>query len=194
MNHTATVLISQNKSQIAGVAFAAQGISQFGNFSEAFTLARVAAHDALIVINRKPGSPSETTYRSAKDDDLAVTVHSKKSKDKTEADVEEGDRIVKSILPKYEIDSTSDAGLKPKDIQGHITFKQVIFSYPTRPNETVLNGLSAEILPGQTVAFVGPRYDLDSRSCSYCPSPSLTLCTCNIVLLAVVVGRVLLLQ
>jgi ABC-type multidrug transport system fused ATPase/permease subunit len=138
-----------------GVAFAAQGISQFGNFSEAFSQARVATYDALQAINRKPGAQEEIIYRTTEDDDLGTTTHSKKSKD---AELGETERSIKAILPKYEIDSTSDAGVRPKDVQGRISFSDVQFFYPTRPHETVLNGLNAEIEPGQTVAFVGPRY------------------------------------
>lgn len=147
-----------------GVAFAAQGVSQFGNFSEAFTQARVATHDALQAINRKPGAPEEIIYRTAEDDDLGTTTHSKKSKGKND-DVELGEteRVIKAILPKYEIDSTSDGGVKPKDVQGQISFKDVRFSYPTRPHDTILNGMNTEIEPGQTVAFVGPRYVFESR-------------------------------
>jgi ABC-type multidrug transport system fused ATPase/permease subunit len=89
---------------------------------------------------------------------LGTTTHSKKSDHKSDVvATEEGDRVIKAILPRYEIDSVSDAGLKPKEIYGRITFKDVVFSYPTRPNETVLNGLNTEICAGQTVAFVGPR-------------------------------------
>jgi ABC-type multidrug transport system fused ATPase/permease subunit len=138
----------------SGVAFAAQGVSQFGNFSEAFTLARVAAYDALKVMNRAPGSPEVTVYSTSEDDELNSTAHSKRSKE----DKEPATPVVKAILPKYEIDSTSDAGVKPKDLQGHLKFNDVVFAYPTRPNETVLKGLTTEIVPGQTVAFVGPRY------------------------------------
>jgi ABC-type multidrug transport system fused ATPase/permease subunit len=141
----------------AGVAFAAQGISQFGNFSEAFTLARVAVYDALKAINRKPGAPEEIVYRNPDDDDLGTTTRSKKKTDtRNGMEREETERVIKAIIPKYEIDSTSDAGLKPKGIQGRITFNKVVFSYPTRPGETVLKGLTTEVEPGQTVALVGP--------------------------------------
>jgi ATP-binding cassette subfamily B (MDR/TAP) protein 1 len=141
-----------------GVAFAAQGISQFGNFSEAFSGARVATYEALQTINRKPGSPEEIIYRMPEDDDIGKTAHSKKSVNKADA-VETGpidEKVVKAILPRYEIDSTSDTGLKPEKIAGRISFKQVTFKYPTRPNETVLRSMSCEIEPGQVVAFVGP--------------------------------------
>jgi ABC-type multidrug transport system fused ATPase/permease subunit len=138
----------------AGVAFAAQGVSQFGNFSEAFSLARVAAYDALKVMNRAPGSPEVTVYSTPEEDELNSTAHSRRSKE----DRAPTTPVLKAILPKYEIDSTSDAGVKPKDLQGHLKFNDVVFAYPTRPNETVLKGLTTEIVPGQTVAFVGPRY------------------------------------
>lgn len=137
-----------------GVAFAAQGLSQFGNFSEAFSAARVSAHEALQTIRRAPGTPEERIYRSENDDDdIGSTMHSRKSKT---SKAETGEPILKAILPKYEIDATSEEGLKPKDISGRVTFDNVHFSYPTRPHETVLSGVSTDIAPGQTVAFVGP--------------------------------------
>ena len=138
-----------------GVAFAAQGISQFGNFSEAFTQARVAAYDALLAIHRKPGTPEEKIYVKQGEADIGTTSHSKKSG--AASALEDGGKIIKAIIPKYEIDSTSEGGLKPKDIRGHVAFKEVRFTYPTRPNERILNGLSTTIDPGQCVAFVGPR-------------------------------------
>ena len=40
-------------------------------------------------------------------------------------------------------------------ITGNISIRNVDFSYPSRPNVTVLKDFSLEILPGQTVALVG---------------------------------------
>jgi ABC-type multidrug transport system fused ATPase/permease subunit len=144
---------AENRTLI-GVAFAAQGISQFGNFSEAFTAARVAAYEALKTINRRQGAPSEMIYRKPGDDDLGTTTHSKRSKKSKEETDDE--MVVKAILPTYEIDSTSDAGVRLKDVKGKITFNDVTFSYPTRPREVVLDHFTTEIPPGKTVAFVGP--------------------------------------
>jgi ABC-type multidrug transport system fused ATPase/permease subunit len=139
---------------MVGVAFAAQGISQFGNFSEAFTAARVAAYDALKTINRRKGASSETIYRKSGQDDIGTTTHSKRSrKSKDEAEEEQ---VVKAILPSYEIDSTSSEGMRLKDVKGKITFNDVSFSYPTRPSEVVLDHFTTVIEPGKTVAFVGP--------------------------------------
>jgi ATP-binding cassette, subfamily B (MDR/TAP), member 1 len=38
----------------------------------------------------------------------------------------------------------------------HIEFKDVVFSYPTRPSKIILNGFNLKIKKGQTVALCGP--------------------------------------
>ncbi|KAI9015678.1 P-loop containing nucleoside triphosphate hydrolase protein [Phycomyces nitens] len=54
------------------------------------------------------------------------------------------------------IDSDSTEGSKPQDIRGELEFKNVQFTYPTRPDVPILKNLSLKIRSGQTVAFVGP--------------------------------------
>ncbi|XP_038049400.1 ATP-dependent translocase ABCB1-like isoform X2 [Patiria miniata] len=54
-----------------------------------------------------------------------------------------------------DIDNSSDLGLKPDSLTGDITFENVHFCYPSRPDTTVLNGLNLEVKRGQTVALVG---------------------------------------
>jgi len=130
-----------------GVAFAAQGVSQFGNFAEAFTAARVAVYEALLAMDRFPGTEQVILYKDD-EDDLGTTQHSKKSA--TE------ETMVRAILPAYAIDSTSKEGKKPETILGDIRVEDVHFSYPTRPGDSILKGLSVDIQAGQTVAFVGP--------------------------------------
>ncbi|KAJ3017420.1 ATP-binding cassette, sub-B (MDR TAP), member 4 [Thoreauomyces humboldtii] len=44
---------------------------------------------------------------------------------------------------------------KVSNVQGEIAFRGVDFSYPARPEIRILNGLTADIKAGQTVAFVG---------------------------------------
>jgi ABC-type multidrug transport system fused ATPase/permease subunit len=215
-----------------GIAFAAQGVSQFANCATALAAARTAVYEALLAIRRKPGTDSVVIYKEDKsssnnndkkkngtDDDTvkdlrAATSHStmsskrdknttRHSKDSGDDDIEDGalttdvdsehhddsgniisnyndhGREIKAILPKYEIDSFSTAGLKPNNVQGHISIKNVHFSYPTRPHDKVLNGLSAEIQPGAVIAFVGP-VSLYTNSCCCCCS-CCCWCTCHIL-------------
>ncbi|KAM4874401.1 ATP-dependent translocase ABCB1 isoform 2-T2 [Thomomys bottae] len=54
-----------------------------------------------------------------------------------------------------EIDSYSTEGLKPNVLEGNVTFKDVKFNYPTRPDIPVLQGLSVQVKKGQTLALVG---------------------------------------
>lgn len=41
------------------------------------------------------------------------------------------------------------------NFQGNIDFIDCKFTYPTRPDIQVLNGLNVSVKPGQTLAFVG---------------------------------------
>ena len=172
-----------------GVAFSAQGASQFGSFVEAFTQARVAAYIALQVIRRRPGAPEETIFSVLEDDaDVALnsSTHSQKSSSiksiHTACEAKSNDQYqpeIMAILPKYEIDCMSTAGLKPENIKGFISFKDVTFAYPTRPHEIVLNKMSVEIEAGKVVAFVGPRYDTHT-CCSISISIQLHYLTVNV--------------
>ena len=78
-----------------------------------------------------------------------------------DSDLEQGNitaplENIKAILPRFEIDSSEDSGMQPKEIHGNISFKHVCFSYPTRPADRILRNFSLDIQAGQTVAFVGP--------------------------------------
>ncbi|XP_053570110.1 ATP-binding cassette sub-family B member 5 [Bombina bombina] len=63
--------------------------------------------------------------------------------------------IFNVIDQKSTIDSFSRDGHKPDNIKGNVEFKNVCFSYPSRPNVQVLKGLNLKIKAGQTVALVG---------------------------------------
>ncbi|XP_068998922.1 ATP-dependent translocase ABCB1 isoform X2 [Embiotoca jacksoni] len=53
------------------------------------------------------------------------------------------------------IDSYSEAGFKPDLIKGNIEFKNIHFTYPSRPEAKILNNLSLSVESGQTMALVG---------------------------------------
>uniref|UniRef100_A0A3B3R1Z2 ATP-binding cassette, sub-family B (MDR/TAP), member 4 n=1 Tax=Paramormyrops kingsleyae TaxID=1676925 RepID=A0A3B3R1Z2_9TELE len=53
------------------------------------------------------------------------------------------------------IDNESEEGEKPPHCDGNITFKDVLFNYPSRPKIPVLQGLSLKVKRGQTLALVG---------------------------------------
>ncbi|KAJ3682761.1 hypothetical protein LUZ60_012988 [Juncus effusus] len=54
-----------------------------------------------------------------------------------------------------EIDPDDNSGLKPPNVYGSIELRNVDFSYPTRPNLTVLSNFNLKISGGSTVAVVG---------------------------------------
>ncbi|CAF4894053.1 unnamed protein product [Rotaria sp. Silwood1] len=49
-----------------------------------------------------------------------------------------------------------ESGLKKNHLIGDIRFSNIHFSYPSRPDVQVLDGLSFNVMHGQTVALVGP--------------------------------------
>jgi ATP-binding cassette subfamily B (MDR/TAP) protein 1 len=128
-----------------------------GNFTEALGSARTGVAEALLSINRQPGAEQQVVHKPVKDN-LGSTTRSRrssKSNKDDEDDVEVAENTVLAILPKYEIDSSSRDGLKPP-IVGAIKVQDAHFTYPTRPDDPVLNGMTLDIEAGQTVAFVGP--------------------------------------
>ncbi|KAK9396314.1 ATP-binding cassette sub-family B member 5 [Crotalus adamanteus] len=61
-------------------------------------------------------------------------------------------KIIKKPRP---IDSSSTEGFKLDKLRGEIEFKNIFFSYPSRPNIQILRGLNLKIQPGQTIALIG---------------------------------------
>lgn len=63
--------------------------------------------------------------------------------------------ILKQLDTQPAIDNLSRGGMQP-NFKGQVTLQDVHFSYPTRPDTPVLQGLNLTIEPGQTLALVGP--------------------------------------
>uniref|UniRef100_A0A2C9JZ86 Bile salt export pump n=1 Tax=Biomphalaria glabrata TaxID=6526 RepID=A0A2C9JZ86_BIOGL len=66
-----------------------------------------------------------------------------------------GGRIIALINRKPNIDVRETSGFQMNDFRGNITFENVSYSYPSRPNAKVLDGLKLVVNPGETVALVG---------------------------------------
>lgn len=54
-----------------------------------------------------------------------------------------------------DIDSFSDAGLRPESCTGEIVFEHVVFNYPSRPDVPIVKDLSITFPAGKTTALVG---------------------------------------
>ncbi|XP_076594196.1 ATP-dependent translocase ABCB1 [Chaetodon auriga] len=64
-------------------------------------------------------------------------------------------KVYSIIDHKPSIDSFSEAGFKPDYIKGDIEFKNIHFTYPSRPEVKILDNLSLKVASGQTIALVG---------------------------------------
>ncbi|WP_299412102.1 ABC transporter transmembrane domain-containing protein [uncultured Sulfitobacter sp.] len=66
------------------------------------------------------------------------------------------ERLVDLLETEDPVNDPAAARSLSAPVQGHIRFEDVSFSYPARPQVAALDGVSLEIKPGETVAFVGP--------------------------------------
>jgi len=129
---------------LLGMTFAGAVLPQVSGAIEAFTGARSACYPAMEAIRRK-----------TKGSDSGVVQEAPESEHE-EAPKQVVRRGNSSALPKYEIDSSSDSGLKPENVVGNISFDNVTFAYPTRQEVNVFDGFNLEVKAGQTVALCGP--------------------------------------
>jgi ATP-binding cassette, subfamily B, bacterial len=70
--------------------------------------------------------------------------------------VRAAERLTRLLTVRSEIRSPARPRHLPVPPLGTVSFKNVRFAYPTRPEMPVLNGLSFEVRRGETVALVGP--------------------------------------
>lgn len=64
------------------------------------------------------------------------------------------DKVIQLMFRQPQIPAAGS--LVPEVFSGRMALETVVFSYPTRPDVRVLNGLSLAISPGEVVALVGP--------------------------------------
>ena len=66
------------------------------------------------------------------------------------------ERLVELLQTRDSVQDPEAGKALPQPVRGQIAFEDVHFAYPARPDIPALNGVSLEINPGETVAFVGP--------------------------------------
>jgi len=65
--------------------------------------------------------------------------------------------VVYEVIDRKPLIDTRFTGDKtnPQELKGKIEMRGVKFHYPTRPDVPILQGLSCQVLPGESIAFVG---------------------------------------
>ncbi|MDE3027380.1 MAG: ATP-binding cassette domain-containing protein [Paracoccaceae bacterium] len=66
------------------------------------------------------------------------------------------ERLVEMLHAVDTVQDPAQPKALPQPAHGAISFKDVVFHYPTRPEVSALDGVSIEVRPGETVALVGP--------------------------------------
>ncbi len=66
------------------------------------------------------------------------------------------ERLLELLTTRPEIAAPEQPRPLPQPARGAVTFRDVEFRYPARPEQAALDGFEAEIQPGEKVALVGP--------------------------------------
>lgn len=66
------------------------------------------------------------------------------------------ERLVELLRSEDTVRDPENALPLPEPVRGQLTFENVTFAYPSRPETKALDGVSLTVEPGETVAFVGP--------------------------------------
>jgi ATP-binding cassette subfamily B protein len=66
------------------------------------------------------------------------------------------ERLLELLSTEPDIAAPADPQPMPSPARGEVTFDNVVFHYPARPDASALDGFSLKVSPGETVALVGP--------------------------------------
>eukprot|EP01082_Thalassiosira_pseudonana_P010527 g9432.t1.1.5e17418a g9432 g9432.t1 contig36:567156-570927(+) len=155
---------------LMGVSVAGMGLPQISSMITCLAEARSAAYPVILLRKRCEGVFNDDYDINLLLEDTVVednghgsaagtTIEDKDEKESISPDALETThhkkRIPANKMPPYVIDSSSSDGLKPATCEGNIELCNVSFTYPSRPQAKVLDGLSLNIESGKTVAIVG---------------------------------------
>jgi ATP-binding cassette subfamily B protein len=66
------------------------------------------------------------------------------------------ERLVELLNARSAIAAPANPAVLPARVTGALRFEAVRFNYPSRPGQSALDGVTLDIVPGETVAVVGP--------------------------------------
>ncbi len=66
------------------------------------------------------------------------------------------ERLLELLSTEPDIAAPVQPAALPSPARGEVTFDNVVFHYPARPDASALDGFSLKVAPGETVALVGP--------------------------------------
>lgn len=66
------------------------------------------------------------------------------------------ERLVELLNATDEVRDPADPAMLPNPVAGRLSFENVTFRYPSRPQHVALDAINLDIQPGETVALVGP--------------------------------------
>ncbi|XP_065929444.1 ATP-dependent translocase ABCB1 isoform X3 [Magallana gigas] len=137
------------KSHLTGIAFAASTAVMFFAYATAFYFGAY-----MIKENEMTYTEVFLVFSAIVFGSMAMGESSAFAPDAAKAK-KSASLIFKLLDREPKIDPYSEEGIKVDNFTSAVSFRDVHFRYPTRPDVEVLQGLNLEVTPGETLALVG---------------------------------------